>query len=142
MYRIIRKKIVVILVLAVYCSTAFSEQSASADTKFIERIVQKQASLIEMRQNSADIMTVFKKYMKTEDVSEDVLKAIEKTNSLSDSKYVDRLENKLTSIIKDSIKDADSMRVFMPSPAMVGTVTPESENKLEYIEEGKAEKKE
>ena len=136
MYKIVKNKIVVILVVAVYCSTAFSEQSASADAKFLNRIAQKQASLIEMGQNSADLRAAFGKYMKEQDTSEDVSSALERSSTSLDSKYVERLEHKLIAIVKDSIKDVDNMQQFMPNPVMMGTVTPESKDKLERIEKG------
>lgn len=131
MYNSIKKKITVILVIAVYCSTAFSEQSASADAKFLDRIARKQESLVEMGLNFNDMRKAFGDYMKDQDVSEDISRAMGKISSAADSKYAERLEQKLTAIIKDSIKDMDSMQVFTPNPAMMGTVPPESENKLE-----------
>ena len=126
----IKKNITVILVIAVYCSTAFSEQSASADAKFLSRIARKQASLVEMGQ-CYDMRKAFGDYMKKQDISEDVSRVIEKSAMISNSKYTERLEHKLTALIKDSINNVDNMAPFMPNPAILGTVTPESENKLE-----------
>ncbi|MDP8258347.1 MAG: hypothetical protein P9L90_02865 [Candidatus Aadella gelida] len=135
MKKTIKKKITVILVIAVYCSTAFSEQSASADAKFLSRIARKQASLVEMGQNYDDMRKAFGNHMKEQDMSEEVSRVMENAALMSDSKYTERLEQKLTAIIKDSINSADSLSMLMPNPALMGTVTPESEDKLERTEE-------
>ena len=136
MRKTVKRKIIVLLVIAVYCSTAFSEQSASADAKFLNRIARKQASLSEMGQSPEDLRMAFGKYMKELDVSEDVSRAIDSARISSNGKYADRLEQKLTALIKDSVKDVDSMQQFLPSPVMVGTVTPESEDKLDQSKKG------
>ena len=101
--------------------------SPSTDAKFVSRIEKKQECLTDMGESVNGLLTLTKgKPAENEEIT------------LQDSKYVERLQQKLGNLIGDSVRSVDMVKPIMPAPPVFpGNLSPESK-----FEKSKTEPKE
>ena len=130
MFRVVRTIIITSLAITFSVTVVLSETvealSVPSDSKYVARMQRKQALLLEMNQET----DVLKKAM---GIPLDFDKK-ETLETIANGKYIDRLGHKLEAVIKDAIKDIDTMQSWTPQPLMNGTCPPESRFDLEDIE--------
>ncbi len=110
--------------------------ASEANSKFVSRIIRKQQSLMRMGQSADVTADILKKYLSSnKNTINSVGKVIEESATLSDSKYIDRLERKLGAMVKEAVLDVECVKFSPSRPVFSGNLLPESQFKLEKIKE-------
>jgi len=120
----ITAKIILILIIGaalavpeVLAGTVSAVANDTSDTKFLSRIEKKQEFLMCMSQSIAELKDACRKRAVVSSAEEE---------SLSSSKYVERLEKKLGALVKESVQDVGYRQMPAVQAAMVSHLSPES----------------
>ncbi|MBF0216603.1 MAG: hypothetical protein HQL30_06370 [Candidatus Omnitrophica bacterium] len=136
--RIIRKKTIIInftlmaFVLLVCGKSATALSAESSDNSFLARISKKNEGIQGISQDHMELNDIYKSKVKKVIMQLEVAAANKSgksnDNSSSDRKYMDRLENKLNVLIKETLNEVDSAKQMTVtfSPTMIGNLLPES----------------
>jgi hypothetical protein len=119
-------------VLLICGKSATAISAGSSDNSFLERISKKNEGIQGISQDYMELNDIYMSKMKN------VIKQLETVaaknpdksndNNSSDRKYMDRLENKLNVLIKETLNEVDSAKQVTVtfSPTMIGNLLPES----------------